>query len=136
MADTWARRDSDLNHGPGSKLWDYWTRGAGLAKWSGATHKWTALRDALLAAGVPAGSADGLATNIIQAVMPGYMKQAHAAEEKHAGRAAMATDTKAKPYGDVKYADPKNGKYPIDTAEHAKAAWAYINMPKNAASTR
>lgn len=36
-----------------------------------------------------------------------------------------------KPYGDVKYADPKNGKYPIDTAEHAKAAWAYINMPKN-----
>lgn len=38
-----------------------------------------------------------------------------------------------KPYGDVKYADPKNGKYPIDTAAHAKAAWSYINMPKNAA---
>lgn len=36
-----------------------------------------------------------------------------------------------KPYGDVKYADPKNGKYPIDTAEHVRAAWAYINMPKN-----
>lgn len=59
----------------------------------------------------------------------------HAAMEKHAGRADMATatDTKAKPYGDVSYADPKNGKYPIDTADHAKAAWAYINMPKNAA---
>jgi HK97 family phage prohead protease len=41
-------------------------------------------------------------------------------------------DTK-KPYGDVAYADPKNGKYPIDTAAHAKAAWSYINMPKNAA---
>jgi hypothetical protein len=39
----------------------------------------------------------------------------------------------AKPYGNVAYADPKNGKYPIDTAAHAKAAWSYINMPKNAA---
>lgn len=38
-----------------------------------------------------------------------------------------------KPYGDVKYADPKNGKYPIDTEEHIRAAWSYINMPKNAA---
>ena len=43
------------------------------------------------------------------------------------------TDTKAKPYGDVTYADPKNGKYPVDTEEHARAAWSYINMPKNAA---
>lgn len=43
-----------------------------------------------------------------------------------------AADPK-KPYGDVAYADPKNGKYPIDTEAHAKAAWAYINMPKNAA---
>ena len=38
-----------------------------------------------------------------------------------------------KPYGDVTYADPKNGKYPVDTEEHARAAWSYINMPKNAA---
>jgi HK97 family phage prohead protease len=38
-----------------------------------------------------------------------------------------------KPYGNVTYADPKNGKYPIDTAAHAKAALAYISMPKNAA---
>lgn len=46
----------------------------------------------------------------------------------------MATDTKAaKPYGDVKYADPKNGKYPLDTEAHIRAAWSYINMPKNAA---
>lgn len=36
-----------------------------------------------------------------------------------------------KPYGDVDYADPKNGKYPIDTKEHVKAAWSFINMPKN-----
>lgn len=38
-----------------------------------------------------------------------------------------------KPYGNVAYADPKNGKYPIDTAAHAKAALSYISMPKNAA---
>ena len=43
-------------------------------------------------------------------------------------------DTKAKPYGDVEYADPKNGKYPINTEEHARAALAYISMPKNAST--
>ena len=37
-----------------------------------------------------------------------------------------------KPYGNVAYADPKNGKYPIDR-NHVKAAWAYINQAKNAA---
>ena len=46
----------------------------------------------------------------------------------------MAADDK-KPYGDVKYADPgyKEGvkRYPIDTEAHARAAWSYINMPKN-----
>ena len=132
-------RASDLKYGHGSALWKYWTRGEGFAKWSGAVHKWTTLRDLLLKAGVPAISADGLATNIIQAVMPGYMKQAHAKTGHKAGRSAVTTmteraDTKAaKPYGDVKYADPKNGKYPIDTEAHCRAAWSYINMPKNAA---
>jgi hypothetical protein len=41
-----------------------------------------------------------------------------------------------KPYGDVTYADPgyRGGKkrYPIDTEGHVRAAWSYINMPKNA----
>lgn len=42
------------------------------------------------------------------------------------------------PYGDVEYADPgyqKDGKkrYPIDTEEHCRAAWSYINQSKNAA---
>lgn len=45
--------------------------------------------------------------------------------------------TKA-PYGDVSYADPgyqadKQKRYPLDSAEHVRAAWSYINMPKNAA---
>jgi HK97 family phage prohead protease len=45
------------------------------------------------------------------------------------------------PYGpksEVTYADPgyqEDGKarYPLDTADHVRAAWSYINMPKNAA---
>ncbi len=35
-------------------------------------------------------------------------------------------------YGDVTYGDPTNKKYPLDTAKHVKAAWSYINMPRNA----
>ena len=68
----------------------------------------------------------------------GIWPATHAAMEKKAtGRSAVTTvteraDTK-KPYGNVTYADPKNGKYPIDTEAHCRAAWSYINMPKNAA---
>ncbi len=40
---------------------------------------------------------------------------------------------KPKPYGNVKYADPKNGKYPLDTKKRVKAAWAFINEAANAA---
>jgi hypothetical protein len=36
-------------------------------------------------------------------------------------------------YGDVKFADPVNNKYPIDTPEHVRAAWSYINHKDNAA---
>lgn len=39
--------------------------------------------------------------------------------------------TDKKPYGDVSYADPKNGKYPIDTKDHVRAAWSYVNQQKN-----
>jgi len=35
-------------------------------------------------------------------------------------------------YGDVNFADAKNKKYPLDSEEHVRAAWSYINMPKNA----
>lgn len=38
-----------------------------------------------------------------------------------------------KKYGDVTFADEKNKKYPIDTEEHIRAAWNYINKPKNSA---
>ena len=36
-------------------------------------------------------------------------------------------------YGDVKFADPVNNKYPIDSEEHVRAAWSYINHQDNAA---
>ena len=36
-------------------------------------------------------------------------------------------------YGNVQFADPVNHKYPIDTAEHVRAAWSYINHKDNAA---
>ncbi len=36
-------------------------------------------------------------------------------------------------YGKVKFADPTNRKYPIDSPGHIKAAWAYIHQPENSA---
>ncbi len=36
-------------------------------------------------------------------------------------------------YGHVQFADPTNHKYPIDTPEHVRAAWSYINHKDNAA---
>ncbi len=35
-------------------------------------------------------------------------------------------------YGNVKFADPTNNKYPIDTEEHVRAAWSYIHQQRNA----
>jgi hypothetical protein len=44
---------------------------------------------------------------------------------------------KKEPYGNVEYADSgfRGGvkRYPIDTADHVRAAWSYINQAKNAA---
>ncbi|MGH9608069.1 MAG: DUF6582 domain-containing protein [Bryobacteraceae bacterium] len=41
------------------------------------------------------------------------------------------SEGKAK-YGDVAYADETNKKYPIDSEEHIRAAWNYINKEKDA----
>jgi Escherichia/Staphylococcus phage prohead protease len=51
---------------------------------------------------------------------------------------ALRADNPKKPYGDVTYADPgyqsdHKKRYPIDTADHARAAWSYINQQGNAA---
>ena len=71
------RAASTLPLGPGSSLWKYWTAGKGFAQWGGSKHKWTTLHGLLKKAGVPAKSLDGLTTNIIEAVFPGYMKKTH-----------------------------------------------------------
>jgi HK97 family phage prohead protease len=47
-------------------------------------------------------------------------------------------DNPKEPYGDVEYADPgyqADGKkrYPLDSEEHCRAAWSYINQEDNAA---
>lgn len=65
------------------------------------------------------------------------IKDAHAKMAEHLDALQAAEDAdkaKAKDgkYGDVAYADEKNKKYPIDTEEHARAAWSYINQEKNA----
>jgi HK97 family phage prohead protease len=115
------------NPGGTERLHEYWVHGEGAAKirWGEGgdydrcvRHLSKYVRDA-----------HGLCANLHHAAL-GIWPATHA-KEMHAGRAAMA-DTKAKPYGDVTYADPKNGKYPLDTEAHIRAAWSYINMPKNA----
>jgi hypothetical protein len=50
-----------------------------------------------------------------------------------AQRADTNPESGVEKYGKVKFADPKNHKYPIDTEKHIRAAWSYISMPKNAA---
>ena len=50
---------------------------------------------------------------------------------------ALMTRADKMPYGDVTYADPgyqadKVKRYPLDSAEHCRAAWSYINQQKNA----
>ncbi|MBO0813550.1 MAG: HK97 family phage prohead protease [Actinobacteria bacterium] len=113
------------------KLHEYWVHGEGAAK---------------IAWGTP-GDFDRCVRHLEKYIRDpkGYCAKAHhdalgiwpaqhAAMEKHdTGRPGMERADSPKPYGNVKYADPKNGKYPIDTAAHAKAAWSYINQPDNAA---
>jgi HK97 family phage portal protein len=65
------RSVSMLEFKPGRPLWTYWTVGAGTEKWQHSPNPWTALRDALIAEGVPLAQVSGLATNIMQATPAG-----------------------------------------------------------------
>jgi hypothetical protein len=56
--------------------------------------------------------------------------------QESAGPTLQAQSKDNPPYGDVEYADPgyqedKVKRYPIDTAEHIRAAWNYINKEEN-----
>lgn len=66
-----AHGGSNLKHGPGSPLWEYWTGPEGFARYAAAADPWTTLRDALVKEGTPTTMADGLATNIMQATPAG-----------------------------------------------------------------
>ena len=59
--------------------------------------------------------------------------------DKGAGLSGIRNDSMSdeksegeKKYGDVKFADPENDKYPIDTEEHIRAAWNYIHQQRDA----
>jgi len=52
--------------------------------------------------------------------------------EKVAARSDVNPKEGTSEYGQVAFADARNKKYPIDTAEHIRAAWNYINKGKNA----
>lgn len=57
--------------------------------------------------------------------------------DNNQGASFAMADNANEPYGDVSYADPglqadKKKRYPIDTAEHVRAAWSYINQKGNA----
>lgn len=42
------------------------------------------------------------------------------------------SDKASEEHGDVTFADPVNKEHPIDTPEHIRAAWSYINKSSNA----
>lgn len=45
----------------------------------------------------------------------------------------VSSETGEHKYGNVEFADTTNKKYPIDTPEHIRAAWSFINHKDNAA---
>ena len=57
-----------------------------------------------------------------------FLKIAKLPEEKETGHKSAP---KGYPEKTTQYADPKNFKYPIDTEEHARAAWSYIHQKRN-----
>lgn len=72
-----------------------------------------------------------------EAAMRSAVDTAYEVRSAFEDRGGDAPGNGSKPYGNVKYADPgyqKDGKarYPVDTKDHAKSAWAYINKAKNA----
>ena len=66
---------------------------------------------------------------------PGTGSSSGMAERPDAAKAADNSEQRStqgkREYGNVTYADPKHNKYPVDTPGHVRAAWSYINMPKN-----
>jgi len=77
-----------------------------------------------------------IAESIAKAMQPfaerlDAIEKAKKADDEDDKKDDKKDDDKDGEYGDVEYADKKNDKYPIDTEKHIRAAWSYINMPKN-----
>jgi peptidoglycan hydrolase-like protein with peptidoglycan-binding domain len=80
-------------------------------------------------------------TGVIVPAFIARLKTLKALPGKHSQNVAPKKSVKAastEPYGDVTYADPgyqADGKkrYLLDSEDHCRAAWSYINQPDNAA---
>lgn len=70
---------------------------------------------------------------ILKHVFPSILEDPEEEIEKITRRKDVNPEGGKKKYGNVAFADTANSKYPIDTEEHVRAAWNYINKPKNAA---
>lgn len=124
-------REKDVNvPGTGHNLRNYWVRGPGAAKIRWGTDGSFARCVANLGKYVK--DPQGLCAEYHKAATGEW--PAEKGVESEVGTEAFADK---EPYGDVKYADPgyqEDGvkRYPIDTEEHIRAAWSYINQEKNA----
>lgn len=125
-------RERDVNApGTGHNLRNYWVRGPGAAKIGWGTDGSFARCVANL----------GKYVKDPQGLCAEYHKAATGewpAEKGVESAVEVETFADKEPYGDVRYADPgyqEDGvkRYPIDTEEHIRAAWSYINQVKNAA---
>lgn len=124
-------KDVNLPGGTGHNLRNYWVRGEGAAKIGWGT-------DGSFARCV---SNLGEYVKDPQGLCAEYHKAATGewpAEKGVESQVSTETFADKTPYGDVPYADPgyqDDGvkRYPIDTEEHIRAAWSYINQSDNAA---
>lgn len=86
---------------------------------------------------VAAGLADEVSASAKKMRNVSELKMFNYAGRQFAPAPTIMGAAKKEPYGDVEYADPgyqNDGKkrYPIDTEEHVRAAWSYINQSDNA----
>jgi len=131
-------RDVNLpGGGPGHQLREYWVHGPGAAKirWGTEGDGTRCIRHLNKYVKDPGGLCQEY-----HRMATGKSMHPHPGKTTESGEvitAATDDDDPAEPYGDVKYADPgyqSDGRkrYPIDTEEHIRAAWSYINQERNA----
>lgn len=131
VAGTTAQRERNVNApGDGHNLRDYWVRGEGAARIRWGTDGSFARCVALLGEHVK--NPQGLCAEYHKAATGEWP-----AEKGVESVSEVETLADKTPHGDVTYADPgyqEDGvkRYPLDTEEHVRAAWSYINVADNA----